>query len=253
MHQDLDGKIQKLVELVKQSSKCMVLTGAGVSTESGIPDFRGPNGTWKKYDPELSTASSFVLKPHQFWFLAMQFAGPLMRAEPNPTHQALAELEKLGHITCIITQNIDGLHQKAGSQNVIELHGTAWRAVCVNCGKKFPWQYVMDQMVPMCSLVPRCMWCGHILKPDATLFFEEIPQQLYQQCLDQLEHCDLLLVVGSTLLVEPSGSFPEMIKKQGKKVAIINLEETWFDENSDIVIHGKASEILTKIIQEIKK
>ena len=129
MHQELEGKIQQLVELLRKSSKCVALTGAGVSTESGIPDFRGPDGTWKKYDPELSTASSFVLKPHQFWFLAMQFAGPLMRAEPNLAHQAMAELEKLGHITCVITQNIDGLHQKGGSQNVIELHGTAWRQI----------------------------------------------------------------------------------------------------------------------------
>jgi len=250
---ELDGKVKELVELLRQSGKCVVLTGAGVSVESGIPDFRGPEGTWKTYDPAISTASSFVLKPHQFWFFAMQFVGPLMRAEPNPAHQALAELEKMGHVTCVITQNIDGLHQKAGSKNVIELHGTAWRSVCVNCGKKYSFQYVMDQMVPMCSLVPRCMECGYILKPDATLFFEEIPQQLYQQCLDELNHCDLLIVVGSTLLVEPSGSFPEMVKKLGGKIVIINLEKTWFDENSDIVINGKATEVLTQILQEMKK
>ncbi len=252
MQKEPDDRIQKLIELLKQSHKCVVLTGAGVSTESGIPDFRGPNGTWKKYDPEISTASSFVLKPHQFWFFAIQFAGPLLRAEPNPIHKSLAELEKMGYVSCIITQNIDGLHQKAGSRNVIELHGTAWRSICVNCGQKYSFEYVMTQMVPMCSLVPRCMWCGHILKPDATLFFEEIPQQLYQQCLSELDECDLLIVVGSTLLVEPSGSFPEMVKKQGKKVAIINLEKTWFDQNSDLVINGNASEILTRVLQEIK-
>ncbi|MHA1362602.1 MAG: SIR2 family NAD-dependent protein deacylase [Candidatus Freyarchaeota archaeon] len=252
MHRDTNSKIHEVVKLLKQSSKCVVLTGAGVSVESGIPDFRGPEGTWKKFDSEIATASSFVLKPHQFWLFAMQFAGPLLRAEPNPAHKALAELEKMGHVTCIITQNIDGLHQKAGSKNVIELHGTAWRAVCVNCGRKYPFNYIMDQMVPMCALVPRCMWCGHILKPDATLFFEEIPQELYQRCLDKLEHCDLLLAIGSTLLVEPSGSFPEMVKNRGGKVVIINLEKTWFDDEADVVINGKASEILKQILREVK-
>lgn len=252
MIQELD-KIQKVVELLKQSRRCVVLTGAGVSVESGIPDFRGPEGIWKTYDPNISTASSFVLKPHQFWFFAMQFAGPLLRAEPNPAHQALAELEKMGHIKCVITQNIDGLHQKAGSKKVIELHGTAWRSVCVNCGKKYSFQYVMNQMVPMCSLVPKCMECGYILKPDATLFFEEIPQKLYQQCLNELKNCDLLIVVGSTLLVEPSGSFPEMVKKFGGKIVLVNLGKTWFDENADIIVNGKASEVLTQILHEIRK
>jgi len=247
-----DQNIIKAAELIKEANKIVALTGAGISVESGIPDFRGPSGLWKKYNPEIASSSFFQKNPEEFWKFSLEVWKTLKRAKPNPAHKALAELEKIGKLQCIITQNIDGLHQKAGSKKILEIHGSANWLICTVCRARHPSEKIIKQ-IKSGMKVPICDLCGGLLRPDAVLFGDMLPQDVFSEAVDEASSSDLMLVVGSSLVVFPAAQLPIFAMKNCARIILINLEKTWFDERADIVIHGKAGDILPKIVKNLKK
>ena len=249
---NIDQDILKAAELIKKANKIVALTGAGISVESGIPDFRGPSGLWKKYNPEIASISFFLKNPEEFWKFSLEVWKTLKRAKPNPAHKALVELEKMGKLHCIITQNIDGLHQKAGSKKVLEIHGSANWLICTSCRARHPSEAVIKQLKSGMK-VPICDLCGGLLRPEAVLFGDMLPQDVFSEAVGEASTSDLMLIVGSSLVVFPAAQLPIFAKKNGAKIILINLEKTWFDERADVTIHGKAGVILPKIVKNLKK
>jgi len=244
-------EVKIVADMILESKKVVALTGAGISTESGIPDFRGPQGLWKQIDPRTSTIQFFRQFPDAFWQFIVTRLENIMRAEPNRAHYALAELERLGKLSCVITQNVDGLHSKAGSKSVVELHGNMREAVCLSCRRVVS----MEEAVSMAKrghLPPRCD-CGGILKPNVVLFNEPLPEDAYKRALLESMRCDLMLVVGTSLQVYPAAYLPALAKQRGAKLVIINMEPTPFDEAADVVIHTKAGEALPAIVDIVKE
>ncbi|ABP95260.1 MULTISPECIES: NAD-dependent protein deacetylase [Metallosphaera] len=238
-----------LAELLLTSTHGIAFTGAGISTASGIPDFRGPQGLWKKYPQELSSASYLRRDPKGFWeFYAFRLKA-MDSVAPNPAHYALAELERMGLIKYVITQNIDGLHQDAGSRNVIELHGTSRRFYCEDCGMNFERKEVLGK-VQDGELPPRCR-CGGVIRPGVVLFDE--PVHLIHEALRIAQESDLVLVVGSSLTVYPANLIPQVVKQNGGVLVIINMEETPLDEFADLVIRERAEEVLPRTVKKIKE
>ncbi|MHA1361516.1 MAG: SIR2 family NAD-dependent protein deacylase [Candidatus Freyarchaeota archaeon] len=246
-------EILGVARLIKESKKVVVLTGAGISVESGIPDFRGPDGLWKKFDPnKVGTITSFLSNPEDWWKMALELAPVLFNAEPNPGHIALAELEKMGKVQAIITQNIDGLHQKAGSKNVIEVHGNVRSATCLQCKKKYGIDYVISE-VEKGNYVPRCAECNGIVKIDVVMFGEMLPEEAISEAYRLAQECDLLIVVGSSLVVYPVAALPGMVINRGVKTVIINMEDTGYTKYAEYHIYGKAGEILPQIVEALKQ
>ncbi len=238
----------ELGTLLRQRQPCVVLTGAGISTESGIPDFRSPTGIWAEYDPmEYATIDAFRRDPVKVWeFYALRF-DVLTRAEPNAGHLALAELERRGLVQAVVTQNIDGLHTRAGSQDVIEVHGSIRTAVCLECGERVPLEDVVaalrDQPAPPC---PRC---GEILKPDVVMFGELLPAGAMERATELAQRAGLLLVVGSSLEVYPVAGLPEEAVSAGGALAIVNRGPTPFDHLADVKIDAGAGEALATLLR----
>jgi len=237
--------------MIVTSNKVVALTGAGISTESGIPDFRGPDGLWKRVDPSLATIQSFRLFPEVFWYFMIKNVDLILKAKPNRAHYALAELERMGRLSSIITQNVDGLHFKAGSRNVIELHGNAREAVCLSCGNTVSMEEAMV-MAKRDHLPPKCE-CGGVLKPNMVLFNEPLPKEAYRRALLESRACDFMLVVGTSLQVYPAAYLPVVAKQRGAGLVIINMEPTPFDDIADVVIHAKAGEVMPAIVNAVKK
>ncbi len=244
-------EVKLVADMILESKKVVALTGAGISTESGIPDFRGPQGLWKQIDPRTSTIQFFRQFPDAFWQFIVTRLENIMRAEPNRAHYALAELERLGKLSCVITQNVDGLHSKAGSKSVVELHGNMREAVCLSCRRVVSMEEAMS-MAKRGHLPPRCD-CGGILKPNVVLFNEPLPEDAYKRALLESMRCDLMLVVGTSLQVYPAAYLPALAKQRGAKLVIINMEPTPFDEAADVVIHTKAGEALPAIVDIVKE
>jgi NAD-dependent deacetylase len=248
-----DKEIEQAAKLIIESKYAIVLTGAGISTESGIPDFRSPDtGLWTKVDPyEFGTASSFRRNPSGFYELAQELAPKLFAARPNPGHRALAKLEKLGLIKKIITQNIDDLHQRAHAKEVIEVHGNLREAYCTYCEKKVPiWELVEDFFS---GKTPTCP-CGGMLRPNVVMFGEQ-PHNI-PESFALAEKCDLCLVVGSSLVVSPINMVPQLAINHGAKLIIINhgpAAETHLDSRANLVIHEKAGVALPKILKKVKE
>ncbi|NVM29258.1 MAG: NAD-dependent deacylase [Candidatus Helarchaeota archaeon] len=248
-----DEEIEQAAKLILKSKYAIVLTGAGISTESGIPDFRSPGtGLWTKVDPyEFGTASSFSRNPSSFFELARQLAPKLFSARPNKGHRALAKLEKLGYIKVIITQNIDDLHQRAHAKNVIEVHGNLRDAYCSNCRKLVPiWKLVEDFFG---GKIPTCE-CGGILRPNVVMFGEQ-PHNI-PESFQHAENCDLCLVVGSSLVVMPINMVPQIALNHGAKLIIINhglAADTHLDSQADLMIREKAGVTLPKILEKVKE
>jgi len=240
--------VGELGTLLRQRQPCVVLTGAGISTESGIPDFRSPTGIWAEYDPmEYATIDAFRRDPVKVWeFYALRF-DVLTRAEPNAGHLALAELERRGLVQAVVTQNIDGLHTRAGSQDVIEVHGSIRTAVCLECGERVPLEDVVaalrDQPAPPC---PRC---GEILKPDVVMFGELLPAGAMERATELAQRAGLLLVVGSSLEVYPVAGLPEEAVSAGGALAIVNRGPTPFDHLADVKIDARAGEALSTLLR----
>ena len=240
-------------QLLSESEHCVALTGAGISTPSGIPDFRSPDsGVWTKYSPmEVASLSAFRSDPDKFYDWLRPFAKNLFLANPNPAHISLAELERNKYLKCVVTQNIDTLHQKAGSKNVIEVHGTLQTLSCLDCYQ----QVEADQEFLNWFLenieIPKCPNCGNTLKPDIILYEEILPADKWEQARDQIYQCDLLLVLGSSLTVVPVAELPYTALRAGAKVIIIDRSSTQFDNLATLAIQGDLADLLPIIKDKV--
>jgi NAD-dependent deacetylase len=229
----------------------VALTGAGVSAESGIPTFRGEGGLWTKYDPvKVSSIDSFLADPASYWSVSKDRGRIALAAKPNPGHVALAALEAAGHLVAIVTQNTDGLHQDAGAKHVIELHGSGRMVQCLECGKlerRSEVQARLDVEMP-----PRCIGCGSpFLKPTVVLFGEPMPAVPIHDAFELAGEADVILVVGSSLVVYPAAEVPLVAVRAGARMIVINAEPTPIDELAEVVIHGRSGEVLPEIVRLI--
>ena len=232
--------VERLAELVQVRRPCVVLTGAGISTESGIPDFRSPNGIWAHYDPlEYATIDAFLADPVKVWDFYGERLAMLGDAQPNDGHHALAELEDRGWVRAVITQNIDRLHERAGSRALVEVHGSIGTSSCLDCGTVVPFDEVV-QLLP----VPHCPSCERILKPDVVMFGELLPEEAIARATRLAAQAQLLLVVGSSLEVFPVAGLPLETLATGGTLAIVNRGETQFDSRASVAIDAGAGETL---------
>ena len=246
--------INKAAELLINSKNAVVLTGAGISTESGIPDFRGESGIWAKYKPEIyGSIQSFLNDPSKFWKMAEGIAPTLFNAEPNAGHYAIAALEEMNIVKAIITQNVDELHQKAGSIIVYEVHGNINRFSCLGCRASYNKQQLLRKMKKEKKLPPLCNFCAAPLKPSVVLFGENLPNFEKYMSIDLAKKTDVMLIAGSSLSVVPVCDLPLYTVSEGGKLIIINDEPTYLDERAEIVINNKTGTILPLIVEEIKK
>jgi NAD-dependent deacetylase len=239
------------------SKRVVVFSGAGLSTESGIPDFRSPGGVWDRYNPEDFYFQNFLASEasrEKYWQMATEMYEPIKKAQPNAAHLAIAEMEKLGKLDCVITQNIDGLHLKAGNseEKVIQLHGTAMYVSCLKCGKKFDRDEVQERLRKT-QQVPYCDGCSGPLKPATISFGQAMPERETQEAYHRSSFCDLFIVVGSSLVVQPAASMPLVAKRNGARLIIINRDPTPYDDMADIVIHGQAGSTLANILEKVKQ
>jgi NAD-dependent deacetylase len=244
-----EDKIKEVVrEIVSATTKVVALTGSGISAESGIPTFRDKGGLWMKYDPmEYAHIASFRAHPEKSWKMLLELVGPLNKAKPNPGHLSLAELEKMGILTTIITQNIDGLHQEAGNTDVIEFHGNNRYVICLSCKKRYKFNDISTEILP-----PKCE-CSGILKPDAVFFGEPIPTHALNRAYEVSGNCKVMLVVGTSSVVYPAASMPEFAKRSGAIIIEINPETTPLTQGvSDYYIKGNAGEVMPSIVKEVK-
>ena len=256
VEQDPQQGIVRIAAMIVKANRVVVFTGAGVSTESGIPDFRSPGGIWTKMDPEDFTIDRFLASPEarnkQWRFFTN---GNLFKdARPNAAHEAIAELERLGRLDCVITQNIDNLHQKAGNDpaRVFELHGNMRWIRCLGCGRRYPLEEILrwNEGLPD---APVCGHCSGILKPDVIFFGEALPENSLQEATRHANHCDLLLVVGSSLVVYPAAYMPFYAKQAGAGLAIVNLSPTSADSIADVIVRAPAGEVMGRIVAEVRR
>jgi NAD-dependent deacetylase len=242
--------IERLAALVRERQPCVVLTGAGVSTESGIPDFRSPGGLWAEFDPfEYGSIDAFRADPEKVWrFYAPRFSG-LTDAEPNAAHHALAALERAGLVRAVVTQNIDLLHERAGSKEVIEVHGSIRTSTCPGCGARYPLARVLELLSG--AAAPACAACASILKPDVVFFGELLPSEAIGRAFALAASARLLLVVGSALEVHPVAGLPYETLNAGGAVAIVNRGPTAFDSRAALKIEAAAGETLEALTREL--
>jgi NAD-dependent deacetylase len=251
----MEQKINQIAQMIASSKKLVVFTGAGISTESGIPDFRGPQGLWTKVDPNDYTIDKFLSSEttrRKMWQRLRE--GNLMTdVQPNRAHYAVVALEKMGKLSSIVTQNVDNLHQKAGNSEhlIYELHGNMQWIICIDCRKRYPVEsFKHDDLSP--DHIPSCDVCRGILKPDVVLFGEMLPQDVLARATTEAQNSDLLMVIGSTLFVYPAAYLPLYAKKAGAKIVIINLGETQQDDIADVRLDAPAGETMAKIIAKLK-
>ncbi len=239
--------ISRAAELVARARRGVALTGAGISAESGIPTFRGEGGLWRQYDPvKVATLDRFMQDPGEYWRVARERGPAVQAARPNGGHQALSGLEAASRLRAVITQNTDGLHQDAGSRHLIELHGNGRTVKCLDCGtveSRVSVQARLAQEVP-----PRCRMCGgSFLKPTVVMFGEAMPAEAVSEAYELARAADLMLVVGSSLVVYPAADIPLAAVRAGAPMVIVNAEPTPFDDVADVVIHGRAGEVLPEL------
>ncbi len=254
--QNLDILADRVAELIIGAKKIVVFSGAGISTESGIPDFRSPGGIWSRFDPDDFTYQKFVADPEarrKQWQMIGE--GHLTHlAEPNPAHYAITELYKLGRLDCVITQNVDNLHCKAGvpAEMVFELHGNLQQAICLSCGKLYPFERIKSRLDGG-EEIPDCEECHGMLKPNAVLFGEPLPRDVLEEASHRSSNCDLFIVIGSTLVVYPAAYMPIYAHQAGAKLVIINLSPTPMDMEASVLITAKAGEAMSKIVDKVKE
>ena len=237
----------ELAALIHDRQPCVVLTGAGVSTESGIPDFRSPSGLWATFDPlEYGSIEAFRADPLKVWSFYKPRVAMLTEAEPNPAHVALAELERRGFVEAVVTQNIDLLHGRAGSKEVVEVHGSIRTATCPGCGERYPLEQVLELLDK--ADAPACPACGAILKPDVVFFGELLPPEAIERAYELSRRTRLLLVVGSALEVYPIAGLPEETLAAGGALAIVNHGRTPYDGRAVLRVGGSAGEILPAVV-----
>jgi len=251
-----NAQVEQIAEWIVKSRSTVVFTGAGVSTESGIPDFRSPGGIWSKFDPDDFTIDKFLgsqaNRDRQWLFLAQ--SGLFSQAEPNDAHKAVVWLESIGKVSCVITQNVDDLHQKAGSDpdRIYELHGNMKWMTCLDCGAHYSLddlfvRYAGQRHAPVCEV------CGGILKADVIFFGEALPAKTLQAASEYASSCDLFIVIGSSLVVYPAAYLPMYAKNGGAHLVIINRADTPYDAEADTVIHAGAGEVMQRVVAEVKR
>ena len=239
----MDAKIAKLNEMVLQSDNIVFFGGAGVSTESGIPDFRSTGGLYSqtyKYPPEMIVSHTFYEECPEEFFDFYKKRMLFMNAQPNAAHKKLAQLEKAGKLKAVITQNIDGLHQAAGSKNVLELHGSVLRNYCESCGKSFPVKYVLEA-----DGVPQCDACGGRVKPDVVLYEENLDMDVMEAAVNYISRADMLIIGGTSLVVYPAAGLLRYY--QGHKLVLVNKSNTSYDSRADLVINENIGEVFSQI------
>jgi NAD-dependent deacetylase len=245
--------ISTIAEWLKNAHHIVAFTGAGISTASGIPDFRSPeSGMWHNVDPmKVASIYGFRQNPQAFYDWVRPLTETTIKAQPNPAHMALARLEKLDKLEAVITQNIDMLHTKAGNNTIYELHGHMREATCINCFKVYDGKPILDKFIED-GKVPHCPTCGGIIKPNVILFGEQLPILELQKAKQAARACDMMFVVGSSLEVAPASDIPIIAKQHGAQIVIINMEPTDMDRMADMVIHDKAAEILPAIVHSLE-
>ncbi|MCJ7581791.1 MAG: NAD-dependent deacylase [Candidatus Aminicenantes bacterium] len=245
--------LETLAQDIIRADSLVVFTGAGISSESGIPTYRGAGGLWTKYDPNLyANINHFNRDPSYYWNFFKDVRYPLLKkAKPNRAHLVLAELESLGKLKSVVTQNIDGLHQEAGSARVIELHGNTRVMVCTHCAR----EYSIDEAFFLLEkeLPPLCTDCRGVLRPDVILFGEALKPQVLDDAFHEAASCDFLIAIGSSLVVNPAADIPVTAKRGGAKLAIINIDPTPLDDIADYVISEPAGDTLSEILSLVKK
>lgn len=244
-------KVREAAGILSVARRGLALTGAGVSAESGIPTFRGEGGLWKQYDPiKVASIDYFMADPSAYWKVSKDRGRLALAARPNPGHHALAALEATGHLAAVVTQNTDGLHQESGSRNVIEIHGSSRTVQCLDCGAREPRGDVQARLDV--EMPPRCKVCGGtFLKPTVVLFGEPMPQAAVTKAFALARETDVVLVVGSSLVVYPAADIPLLALRSGARMIVINAEPTPFDKLAEVVIHGRSGEVLPEIVSLI--
>ncbi len=237
----MTDETKKVAEIIRYARHLIALTGAGISRESNVPTFRGKDGLWRNYDAmQLATPSAFRRNPRLVWEWYSWRQGLIASCEPNPAHYALAEWEERGLLKAVITQNVDGLHRRAGSKRVFEVHGNIWAVKCTNCS----YRSRLDQPV---KGVPCCPECGELLRPDVVWFGESLDREVMSMVYDELNRADVCIVIGTSAVVQPAASFPLVVKKHGGSIIEVNIESTPLTGASDLTLRGKAGEILPTI------
>ena len=236
---------EEISENFKNSKSIVFVTGAGISQESGIPTFRGKDGHWRKHDPmKLATIDAFYEDPHLVWEWYEDRRQNIRAAEPNPGHKAIAELEKFYKVT-ILTQNIDGLHQRAGSSRVLELHGSIVRIKCTVCDFQANITEDFEEIPPKCN-------CGNILRPDVVWFGESLPQDVWTNAMKEASLCDIMIIAGTSLVVSPANTLPAFAKQNNAILIEINPEETVMSNEMDISVRDTSSKILPQLVEFVK-
>jgi NAD-dependent deacetylase len=242
------GPLAEARRLLASSRTTVAFTGAGVSTASGVPDFRSPGGIWSRYQPV--TIQEFLASEEarrSYWRYKKETYGDFATACPNPAHHALARLEDEGRLAAVITQNIDGLHQEAGSRTVLELHGTNRRVGCLACGRSYPAALIQERLLAGCQ-VPACDACGGILKAATVSFGQALPREVLAEAWRLATACELLLVIGSSLVVQPAAALPGAAAAAGAAVVIVNRESTPLDGLAALVLRGAVEDILPALV-----
>ena len=244
MENETKSSAAVLADLIRGANRIVFLGGAGVSTESGIPDFRGSGGLYTEaaaIPPEVILSHSFFVKNPEAFYRFYREKMLFPDAKPNAAHKALAELERMGKLTAVLTQNIDGLHQKAGSKKVIELHGTTLKNYCMKCGKSFPVEYILEQ-----EGVPRCDKCGGIVKPDVVLYEESLHDGDMEEAVRLIRKADMFIVGGTSLTVYPAAGLVDYYR--GKRLVLINKSTTPYDSSADLVIHDSIGKVFRQCV-----
>lgn len=247
-------QIELAASLLRYSGATVAFTGAGISTDSGIPDFRSPDsGLWENVDP-LAVASiyGFRRNPQAFYDWVRSLASVTVSAQPNPAHYALVRLQELGLLQAVVTQNIDTLHTRAGSSRVYELHGNMRKATCINCFLVVDGEPVMQQFLQD-GLVPVCPACGGVLKPNVILFGEQLPIRELHGAQDAVRKAKVMLIIGSSLEVAPASDLPVLAKRSGAKLIIVNLDPTPVDRMADVVVHARAAQVIPEIVRRLER
>jgi NAD-dependent deacetylase len=241
----MDSLYEDIAKLLSDLKDCVALTGAGISAESGIDTFRSKDGLWKKYDPAVyASIEVFNQDPSKYWTIRGDFIRNYDEYQPNPGHIALAELEEMGFVRSVITQNIDGLHAKAGSKNIIEIHGSLRETFCLTCRREYIAPNIPAGVPPYCE-------CGGVLKPNTVLFGESLPPGALDAAYSEAKACNLMLVIGTSAVVQPAASLPLVAKETGSKIIEVNIEKAF--PMADYCIQEKAGVVLPNIVEGIKR
>ncbi|MBN1104011.1 MAG: NAD-dependent deacylase [Deltaproteobacteria bacterium] len=243
----MEERIEEAARIICSSRLTLALTGAGISVESGIPDFRGAGGLWDKYNPaEYATIHAFRSNPKKVWAMLREMDTLVQQAKPNKAHIGLADLERMGLLHCVITQNVDNLHQAGGSAHVIEYHGNSSTLSCLQCGYRVPSEERRGETAPRCS-------CGMILKPDVVFFGESIPPDALSRSFEMAAGAQALLVVGTSAVVSPANTIPVVAKRNGARIIEVNKESTHLTQTmTDVFLQGSSGEIIPALVEKVK-